>query len=210
MIDSLELRAAIRMTSAFSDLSDADVAFLVEVARFETFDSGAILMVQGEPSDYALLILTGEVTVTADSARGVIPVSTLQAPCLVGETGALAQLTRTATARARTAVTALRIERGALIKIAHASPSLLIDVIGRMGDRLRKVNGAISLYTHALAVLERHELDPALLEDLRNPIADLTDFGQTFGRMAEQIILRRMGRQGDRLPCRIGVIALND
>jgi CRP-like cAMP-binding protein len=83
MIDSLELRAAIRMTSAFSDLSDADVAFLVEVARFETFDSGAILMVQGEPSDYALLILTGEVTVTADSARGVIPVSFRRCRCRV-------------------------------------------------------------------------------------------------------------------------------
>jgi sigma-B regulation protein RsbU (phosphoserine phosphatase) len=191
MIDSLELRAAVRTTSAFRDLSDADVAFLIEAAEFETFESDAILMVQGEPSDYALLILTGEVTVTADSARGVIPVSTLQAPCLVGETGALAQLTRTATARARTAVTALRIRRGALIEIARASPSLLIDVIGRMGDRMRKVNGAIRLYTHALAALERHELDPALLEELRNPIPDLADFGQTFGRMAEQIILRR-------------------
>ena len=68
---------------------------------------------------------------------------------------------------------------------------MLIDVIGRMGDRLRRVNSAIGLYTHALAALERHEFDPALLEELRNPIPDLADFGQTFGRMAEQIILRR-------------------
>ena len=60
-----------------------------------------------------------------------------------------------------------------------------------MGDRMRKFNGAIGLYTHALAALERHELDPALLEELRNPIPDLADFGQTFGRLAEQIILRR-------------------
>ena len=60
-----------------------------------------------------------------------------------------------------------------------------------MGDRLRRFNGAIGLYTHALAALERHEFDPALLEELRNPIPDLAEFGQTFGRMAEQIILRR-------------------
>ncbi len=65
-------------------------------------------------------------------------------------------------------------------------PSLLIDVIGRMGERMRKFNGAISLYTEALGALEHHELDPALLEELRNPIPDLADFGQTFGRMAEQ------------------------
>ena len=105
--------------------------------------------------------------------------------------GALAHCTRTATARARTPVTALRIGRDALTEVARATPSLLIDVIGRMGDRMRKFNGAIGLYTHALAALERHEFDPALLDELRNPIPDLADFGQTFGRMAEQIILRR-------------------
>jgi phosphoserine phosphatase RsbU/P len=123
MIDSSDLRAAIRATSAFRDLSDADVALLIEAVERETFDPGALLMMQGEPGDYALLILDGEVTVTADSARGAIPVSTLTAPCLVGETGAFAQLPRTATARARTPVTALRIGRETLIEVARATPS---------------------------------------------------------------------------------------
>jgi sigma-B regulation protein RsbU (phosphoserine phosphatase) len=155
MNDSSELRAAVRATSAFRDLSEAKVSFLIEAGELQTFDPAAILMVQGEPSDSVVVILAGEVVVTSDSARGVIPVSTMQAPCLVGETGALARLPRSATVR------------------------------------LRRVNGAIGLYTHALAALERHEFDPALLEELRNPIPDLADFGQTFGRMAEQIILRR-------------------
>jgi phosphoserine phosphatase RsbU/P len=191
MKDSPELRAAIRAASAFRDLSDSNLAFLIEAAELQTFDADAALMVQGEISGYAMLILEGEVTVSADSARGAIPISTLHAPSLVGELGALAQLPRSATARAGTPVTALRFGRAALVEVARATPSLLIDVIGRMGERMRKFNGAISLYTHALGALERHEFDPALLEELRNPIPDLTDFGQTFGRMAEQIILRR-------------------
>ena len=190
MKDSPELRAAIRAASAFRDLSDANLSILIKAAELEMFDPDAVLMVQGGLSDYAMLILEGEVTVSADSARGAIPISTLTAPSLVGELGALAQLPRSATARARTPVTALRFGRAALVEVAQATPSLLIDVIGRMGERMRKFNGAISLYTHALGALERHELDPALLEELRNPIPDLTDFGQTFGRMAEQIILR--------------------
>jgi phosphoserine phosphatase RsbU/P len=183
--------AAIRATNAFRDLSDADVAFLIEASEVRTFERDAVLMRQGEPSDCAMVILDGEVIVTADSPRGMIPVSTLRAPALVGELGSLAHLPRSATARARTSVTALKIGGDALAEVARATPSLLIEIIGRMGDRLRKLNGAISLYTHALAALERHELDPALLEELRNPIADLCDFGQTFGRMAEQIVLRR-------------------
>jgi phosphoserine phosphatase RsbU/P len=191
MKDSPELRAAIRATRAFRDLSDDNLALLIEAAELETFDPDATLMVQGEISDYAMLILTGEVTVTADSARGAIPISTLHAPSLVGELGALAQLRRSATARAHTPVTALRFGRAALVEVARATPSLLIDVIGRMGERMRKFNGAISLYTHALGAFERHEFDPSLLEELRNPIPDLADFGHTFGRMAEQLILRR-------------------
>ena len=191
MKDSPELRAAIRAASAFRELSDNNLAILIEAAELETFDPDAVLMVQGDPSDFAMLILEGEVTVTADSARGAIAISTLHAPSLVGEMGALAQLPRSATARACTPVTALRFGREALVEVASATPSLLIDVIGRMGDRMRKFNGAISLYTEALDALEHHKLDPALLEELRNPIPDLADFGQTFGRMAEQIILRR-------------------
>jgi serine phosphatase RsbU (regulator of sigma subunit) len=139
----------------------------------------------------AVLILTGKVTVIADSARGSIPIATLNAPCLVGELGALAHLQRSATVRAHTPVRVLRVGRSALAEVARTTPSLLIDVIGRMGDRLRRFNDAIGLYTHALEALERHEFDPALLDELRNPLPDLADFGHTFGRMAEQLMLRR-------------------
>ena len=191
MNDNMGLRAAIWATSAFRELSEADVSFLVEVGELVSAAPGAVLMKQGEPSDSALLILSGEVTVSADSAHGVIPISTITAPALVGELGALADFSRTATARARTPVRALKISRPALLKVARDTPSLLIDVVARMGERLRRFNGAISLYTHALNALERHEFNPKLLEELRNPMPDLADFGRTFERMAEQIILRR-------------------
>jgi len=191
MKDTPDLRAAIRAVSAFRDLSDLNLALLIEASEFETFEPQAVLMTQGDPSDCAMLLLTGEATVTADSARGAIPISTLKAPSLVGELGSLAELPRSASARARTPVTALRIGRAALLEVARATPSLLIDVIARMGERMRKINGAISLYTDALGALARHELDPALIEDLRHPMPDLADFGQTFGRMADEIILRR-------------------
>ena len=137
-----------------------------------------------------MLILEGAVTVSADSARGAIPISTLRAPSLVGELGALAQLPRSATARACTPVTALRFGRATLVEIAQATPSLLIDVIGRMGDRLRKFNGAISLYTHALGALERQNSTPrcsrncAIRSRPHRFWADLRADG-------EQLILRR-------------------
>jgi len=191
MIVSPALHAAVRAISAFRDLSRAEVSFLIEASEPRTFEPDEVLLSQGDPSECAIVLLEGEVTISADSARGAIPISTLKAPWLVGDLGALAELPRTATVRARTKVTALVVARAALMKVAHTSTSMLIDVIARMGERLRKFNGAISLYTHALGALERHEFDPALLEELRHPIPDLADFGQTFSRLAEQIVLRR-------------------
>ena len=148
-------------------------------------------MVQGESSEFAMLILSGSVKVTPASARGAVPISTVHGPALVGELGSLAELPRNATARALTTVEALRIERAALVEAGRSTPSLLIDVIGRMGERMRRVYDAINLYTSALEAFERHEFDSSLLEELRHPIPDLADFGQTFGRIADEIILRR-------------------
>ena len=137
------LRAAIHATRAFRDLSEDDIAFLIEASEIQAFVPGAILMVQGEPSDCAMLIIEGDVTVASDSARGTIPVSTLKAPTLVGDSA------RSRTCRARrppvhASVTVLRIGRDALNKVARATPSLLIDIIGRMGDRLARTSMARS------------------------------------------------------------------
>ncbi len=191
MNDQSELRSTIRSSSAFCNLPEDDLAYLIEVGELRSYAPGVEIMAQGEEAHDAALILSGEVTVFTDSPRGPIPVATLGPSSLVGEVGALAHLSRSATVRAHTTVTLLRIGRSALAEISRTTPSILIDTIGRLGERLRRVNSAIALYTHALAALERHELDTALLEELRNPAPDFADFGQTFGRMAEQILLRR-------------------
>ena len=159
MTEASELRAAVGAVGAFRDLSEANLSRLIAAARRLTFEAGEALMTQGEPSEHADFVLEGEIVVTSDSAHGAIPISRLSAPCLVGELGALAQLDRTATVRALRRVKALRIERSALLEAALASPTLLIDVIGRMGERLRRVNGAMSLYTHALAALSGRSSD---------------------------------------------------
>ena len=47
MKDSPELRAAIRAASAFRELSDDNLALLIEAAELETFDPDAVLTVTG-------------------------------------------------------------------------------------------------------------------------------------------------------------------
>ena len=191
MLDIDNLRAAIRAIGGFEGLSSARLEALIAGSERLSFAVGETLMAQGEASDFADAIVEGEAEICADTAGGPILVAVLKAPALVGELGAFAGLNRTASARARTRVSVLRIGKAALVEAALATPALLIDALARLGDRLRKVNGAIGLYTHALAALERGEFSAELMRELRDPVPDLIEFGETFARMANEIALRR-------------------
>jgi serine phosphatase RsbU (regulator of sigma subunit) len=191
MYDCTALRAALRAAGAFADLPDERLDALIAASTPLRFAPGDLLMRQSEPSDYADVLVAGEADICADSEAGPILIAALRAPALVGELGAFAGLCRTASVRARGEVTALRVAKADLVAAAIAAPAMLIDALARLGDRLRRVNGAIGLYTHALAALERGEFSPDLMRDLKNPVPDLVDFGETFARMANEILLRR-------------------
>jgi len=66
-----------------------------------------------------------------------------------------------------------------------------------MGRQLDAVNRAVSLYTNALAALERREFDSRILEQLENPPPQLADFSAAFHRFASQILNKR--RQHDEM-----------
>ena len=59
------------------------------------------------------------------------------------------------------------------------------------------VNRAVSLYTNALAALERREFDSRILEQLENPPPQLAEFSAAFHRFASQILDKR--RQHDEM-----------
>lgn len=182
---------------AFAGCSVETLARLVGAGELRHFRSGDVLVRQGETSDAAYLIVDGEVEVTVDSSFGQVHLAHLPAKSLIGDFGVFANLPRTATVRAAADVRALRIGRDAMLVAGRENPELLLSVIAQLGQRIGAVNQAVGFYTNALAALERHDFDPAILDTLLNPLPELIDFAQTFRRMAEQIILRR--RQHDEM-----------
>jgi serine phosphatase RsbU (regulator of sigma subunit) len=66
-----------------------------------------------------------------------------------------------------------------------------------LGRQLDAVHRAVSLYTNALAALERREFDSRILEELANPPPQLAEFSATFHRFASRILDKR--RQHDEL-----------
>ncbi len=159
------------------------------------FGAGELLIQQGEPSHFALVLIEGAAEILVESKHGPIHLAALSAPALVGEVGVFTMVSRTATIRARTSVRAVVISEQALRRTGRENPGFLAAVLEQLGRRLDTFNKAIGFYAHALAALKRDEFDLTLLDDLMNPLPELADFSRSFRELAEQITWRKAHRE---------------
>src|SRR6185295_16035216 len=185
-------RSLIRSIPALRNVPQDDLDALLADAGDCSFAAGDALMKQGEASAFALILLTGEVTIINESAHGDVPLRVIAAPALIGEIGALSQLRRTAGARANTDITALEIPRESMLLVAQHE--LLLAVIAQTGEQIENLSTALGLYAAGLAALERDDLDAAILADLTNPTPELSNFAEAFQRLAHRVTLERRSR----------------
>src|SRR3954470_4204555 len=179
----------------FSELPDAALKDLVIRGDLLVFRAGETMLRQGDASDSALLITSGEVEVAVDGAHGPVPLGRLTAGALIGEIGVFADVPRTASVHAHTDVEALKIGRDDMVQIGGDHPAFLRAVMGELGKRIAAFNQAIGFYTNALARLEQN-LDPPPLDN-QPPIPELINFAQALRRIAQRMTLRRSGPNED-------------
>lgn len=184
----------IRGIAAFAATPDRALAELIQAATPISFEIGDELLTQGEASEFALILLSGEAEIVHHSQHGDAPVAQIASPALVGEIGALARLPRTASVRARTSVSGLRISRADLLSAGRHFPDLLVSVISQLGQQIQNINAALGLYAAGLSALERDDFDPSILTDLNNPSNDLRNFATAFQRLANRVSAERRAR----------------
>ena len=176
---------------------DEAIRALLPAARKIELEPDALLVRQGEKADTAFFLEKGSVLVYAETAYGATPLATLQAPRLIGEIGAFAGLPRTASIKASTHARLFEIGRAQLVELGVRSPKILLAVVEQLGRQIASVNEALSLYSDALAALEKREFDSRILQDLDNPPHALAAFATAFRRFANEIVVKR--RQQDEM-----------
>jgi phosphoserine phosphatase RsbU/P len=184
----------VRRIAAFANAADSVLLELIRVSPAVDFAAGEALMRQAEKSDFAMIVLSGEVEVVNESQHGAAPLATLAAPILVGEIGALSRLYRTASVIALTPVRALRVDRSDLLQACRDDPEIMLSVIAQLGHHIEAVNHALGLYAGGFAALERGDLAAELLAELNNPSPEMRTFGGAFRRLAQQIARERRQR----------------
>lgn len=195
LTEAIEPTAIVRLIRdhpLFASLSAEAVDDLVNSSRLLALEPGQPIVLQGDTSDAVYFVIAGEADVLVDTAYGPVQVARLSGNTLFGEIGVFADLKRTATVRARSSIRALRIEHERILELGRKNPDLLLVIINELGVRMDTVNRAIGFYTHALGALERRDFDPAILDQLLHPLPELVPFAESFRRMAQQIILKRV------------------
>jgi len=163
--------------------------------RSVAFPAGEKIMQQGEHGDFALVILDGEVDVFVEIPAGLIHMATLGRDRIVGELGGVADVPRTATIMARTDVAALRVDRDNLMSLVAELPSIAIEIIGELGQRLHSTNQSLAFLTYAANALARGEYDAAMLAELTRQSGALATFARAFSDMAAEIQAKQTRRE---------------
>jgi CRP/FNR family cyclic AMP-dependent transcriptional regulator len=104
------------------------------------FKPGDLILQEGDPSDVVYETISGEVEIFTKLEDRTIILGTVKAGEFLGEMGIIEHRPRNASARAKTQVAALRLEKGEFLKLMSDNPSSAHRLIIRLSERLRALN----------------------------------------------------------------------
>jgi CRP-like cAMP-binding protein len=133
--DDVELLRRIPM---FAKVEPAKLKLLAFTSERVTYEAGQELVRQGDTADAAYVILDGSTQVIVDSPRGPLVVAELKQNDLIGEIAILCDMPRTATVKAVTRVTTLKIAKDLFFQMVIDFPAMGVEVMRELAHRLEK------------------------------------------------------------------------
>ena len=126
----------LRRIPLFGKVDPAKLKLLAFASERAVFAAGESLFYQGDPGDAAYIIIDGEAEVLIKGPAGPIAVATVGKNDFVGEIAILCEVPRTATIRAKTALTTLRITKDLFLRMLMDFPAIGIEVMRVLAQRL--------------------------------------------------------------------------
>lgn len=133
--DDVELLRRIPM---FAKVEPAKLKLLAFTSERVTYGEGQELFHQGDNADAAYLIIAGTVDVMVDSPKGPLTVAQLGTNEFVGDIGILCDVPRTATVRAATELTTLKITKELFFRMIIDFPAMGVEIMRVLAHRLEQ------------------------------------------------------------------------
>jgi hypothetical protein len=110
-IDPHDIGEVIRKLAVFEGLAEQATDALIQGGAPVEYQNGEFLIRQGDPSNFALILIVGAADVLVETTYGTANLASLEAPALVGEIGVFTNAGRTASIQAKTPIRAIRLGR---------------------------------------------------------------------------------------------------
>jgi CRP-like cAMP-binding protein len=139
--DEVELLGKV---SLFAGLQPSQLKLLAFTSQRLTFEEGDFLFRQNDPAYEAYVVLSGTAEVIVEINGSEMVVASLEKNAIVGEIAILSDVARTATVRAATELETLCIEKEQMLKLLREFPSMAIDVMRVLAERLTATTADLS------------------------------------------------------------------
>ena len=133
MADDVE---ALRRIPLFANIEPSQLSLLAFTAERVRYPAGHTLFGQHEVGDSAYVILEGEAEVMVETPSGPLTVATVGKNDFVGEIAILCGVPRTAAVRAKSDLSALRIEKDLFFRLVTEFPQMAIEIMRVLAQRL--------------------------------------------------------------------------
>ena len=141
----LEEAAALRNVPLLASLDSARLKLLAFTGERLEYSPGDILFRQGDEGEEAYVILAGNADIVVERELNRVVLYSLGPGQMIGELAMLCDTPRSATARAKTRLTALRLNREVFFETMRQDPAFSFKVARDLGERLVRTTEEISL-----------------------------------------------------------------
>ncbi|MDJ0683684.1 MAG: ABC transporter transmembrane domain-containing protein [Alphaproteobacteria bacterium] len=139
----------LRELPLFANLDVSKLRFLAFTSDRKSYEPGELVVKQGDQGDAAFVLLSGEAEVVLENDQGEDTVLYVMSPGqLVGELAMLCDTPRSATVRARTPLTALKLNREVFVEMARQDPFFSFEMTRDLGSRLVRTTEELNAARH--------------------------------------------------------------
>ena len=128
----------LRNIPLFAKIELSKLKLLAFTSERLTYSQDEILFSQGDAGDAAYIIIDGEADIVVNTPGGPLVIATLKQNEIVGEIAILCDVPRTATVRAKTELTTLRISKELFFNLTIEFPEIAVEIMRELAHRLEQ------------------------------------------------------------------------
>ncbi len=126
----------LRQIPLFAKVDPSKIKLLAFTSERVTFQPGDLVCKQGDMGDAAYVIMNGKADVIVDTPSGPLTVASMQKNDVVGEIAILINIPRTATIKADSELTTLRITKDLFLRMITEFPEMAVEMMRVLAERL--------------------------------------------------------------------------